>query len=82
MMEYQKHKGKKFLLTLQKLQNLGQIASLSFILAEMQDTQDKLSSDSLFQLVYESYDKLYAEGSRREVIIKFGQLKYAKRVNQ
>eukprot|EP00347_Sterkiella_histriomuscorum_P011761 403371198 len=72
----------KLSLEMKKFQKLGEIGGLSFVSYEMLENDGKISSDQLFQLAYECYDKLYQSGQSREILVKFKQLKNAKRTTQ
>lgn len=71
---------KKISLEMKKFQKLGEIGGLSFVLYEMLENDGKLSSDQLFQLTYECYDKLYLYGAHKDFLVKFLQLKNAKKI--
>ncbi|CDW72147.1 UNKNOWN [Stylonychia lemnae] len=73
-------KVRKITLEMKKFQKLGEIGGLSFVLYEMLDTDKKLTSDKLFRYAYECYDKLYNYGSRKEFLVKFLNLKNAKKM--
>lgn len=47
---------------------------------ELEENDNHISSESMFHLIYECYDELYKFTASKELIIKFSELKYSKRI--
>lgn len=59
---------------------LGEIAGYCQLIYELEENDGSISSETVFHLIYECYDQMFKAAGKREVIIKYAQLKYAKRV--
>jgi hypothetical protein len=74
-----KSTGKKLSVECQKFQFLGKISTLTAFLYELDENENNMSNEYLFQLIYECYNKMHEFASHKELIIKFASIKQAKR---
>lgn len=81
MMHFFNSRSNKGALKYKKFKYLGEIAGLSFMVNEVIEMDSKLSSDYIFQLIYDTYSKLSKSGSSKELLIKLMQVRYFKKMS-
>ena len=92
MIECNKQRGKSLGLECTKYQALGEVTAYKNIVRILEGSEDHdnanvnassdnhLSSDQLFEMIYESYDFMFKYAASKEMLFKLATLKYAKRM--
>lgn len=71
--------GKKVAVETEKFQYLGEISTLTHFVYELEDQESTLSTEGLFSQIYQCYEKLFEFASKKELIIKYSQVKQARK---
>ena len=77
-----RNSGKKIAVETEKYRLLGEISTLTHFVYELEDQESTLSTEGLFTQIYQCYDQLFEFASRKELIIKFSQVKQARKTVQ
>jgi hypothetical protein len=71
--------GKKVAIETEKFQYLGEISTLTHFVYELEDQESTLSTEGLFSQIYQCYEQLFEFASKKELIIKYSQIKQARK---
>lgn len=71
--------GKKVAIETEKFQHLGEISTLTHFVYELEDQESILSTEGLFSQIYQCYEQLFEFASKKELIIKYSQIKQARK---
>ncbi len=73
-----KTSGKKLAVECQKFQHLGKISALTAFLYELDEAETSMSTEALFQQIYECYERMHEYSCQKDLIIRFAEIKQAK----